>query len=400
MKSILIVTHTMELGGAERALIGLLNSIDYSKYSVDLFLERHFGELLEYIPEEVNLLEENPKYSCMAIPITDVIKKGKLLVAAGRLEGKLRAGRYTKRHKYFTADVSIEYSQKYTVKHMPMISQKRYDLAVSFLTPHYFTAQKVIANKKIAWIHSDYEAFQVDISSELKMWSAFDKIVSISDKVTESFLKSFPTLKEKIVLVENIHPAKFICSQAEEFSADKDMPKVDGELRFLSVGRFSHQKNFDNLPFIAKKMVEDGIKFKWYIIGYGTDGDIINRSIEESGMKDTVIVLGKRANPYPYMKACDFYIQPSRFEGNAVTVNEALILKKKVVVTNYATAESQIKDGVNGVIVPLENEQCANGIEKFIADNNLQNSISDYIKNVDFSHKEEVKKIYAVLEDN
>ena len=129
-----------------------------------------------------------------------------------------------------------------------------------------------------------------------------------------------------------------------------------------------------------------GTEFKWYIIGYGADEELIRKKIAEAGMEDRVILLGKKANPYPYFKACDFYVQPSRYEGNSVTVNEALILGKKVAITNYATAKSQIDDGVNGVIVPLENEKCAEGLKAFIKDTELQKKIEENIKNSDFSN--------------
>ena len=88
MKNILIVSHAMELGGAERALLGMLECIDYSQYKVDLFLLRHQGELLKYLPEEITLLPENSSYCCLAVPIMDVIRKGKLNIAFHRFIGK------------------------------------------------------------------------------------------------------------------------------------------------------------------------------------------------------------------------------------------------------------------------------------------------------------------------
>jgi glycosyltransferase involved in cell wall biosynthesis len=138
---------------------------------------------------------------------------------------------------------------------------------------------------------------------------------------------------------------------------------------------------------------------KWYIIGFGPDENLIRQKIADAGMEDRVILLGKKVNPYPYFKACDFYIQPSRYEGNAVTVNEALILGKKVAITDYATAASQIDNGVNGVIVPLENEKCAAGLADFINNEPLQEKINENIKASDFSHSDGFKKIIEILEN-
>ena len=276
---------------------------------------------------------------------------------------------------------------------MPKISDKEYDLVISFLTPHYFAAEKAKGKKKIAWIHTDYSYIDVDVVSELDMWSEYDRIVSISEKVTEAFLKNFPELADRIVLIKNIHPSELIKKQADEFDASNEMPD-DGYIKFLSVGRYTDAKNFDNVPDICRRL--DNVK--WYIIGYGADEELIRKKIAEAGMEDRVILLGKKANPYPYFKACDFYVQPSRYEGNSVTVNEALILGKKVAITNYATAASQIDDGMNGVIVPLENEKCAAGLKAFIEDTELQKKIEENIKNSDFSNSDEFKKLVEITE--
>ena len=114
-------------------------------------------------------------------------------------------------------------------------------------------------------------------------------------------------------------------------------------------------------------------------------------------MQEHVIILGKKANPYPYIKACDIYVQPSRYEGKSVTVREAQMLYRPVVVTNYPTASSQIKNGDDGVIVPLDNEGCAKGLAEFILDTEKQNHIIEYLKAHDYGNVEEVEKIYSII---
>ena len=224
------------------------------------------------------------------------------------------------------------------------------------------------------------------------MWSAYDKIIAVSESGKEAFVKTFPSLSDRVEVIENIHPAEFIKTQANEFDVTNEMPD-DGYIKFLSVGRYCDAKNFDNVPEICSMLNN----VKWYIIGYGADEEIIKRKIAEFGMQDRVILLGKKTNPYPYFKACDFYIQPSRYEGNAVTVNEALILGKLVAITNYATAKSQINNGVDGVIVPLENKECAEGLMKFLNDKELQKRIIENLKITDFSKSAEIEKIYGLI---
>lgn len=366
MKKILVFSHALELGGAERALLGLLQSFDYSQYEVDLFLMRHEGALMKYIPKQINLLPEIEAYTCLAVPITEVLRKKKIKVLYGRIKGKRKATNYVKKHQLEKDNgVALEYSHKYTCPYIPEINEKEYDLAISFLTPHYFVAQKVKAKKKIAWIHTDYSFVDIDIDSEEKMWNAYDSIVSISDACTEGFCSKFPELRKKIIRMDNIIPEDFVKEQADACDVSNEMPR-DGSIRILSVGRFCNAKNFDNVPDICRRLVEKGLNVKWYLIGFGPDENLIWSKIKEAQMEEHVVILGKKENPYPYMKECDWYIQPSRYEGNCVCVHEAQILEKPVIITNYATAESQLEDGVDGWIVPMENDKCAQCIENIL----------------------------------
>ncbi|MDE6766970.1 MAG: glycosyltransferase, partial [Eubacterium sp.] len=165
------------------------------------------------------------------------------------------------------------------------------------------------------------------------------------------------------------------------------------------IGRFCDAKNFDNVPEIASIIKAKNIDFKWYIIGFGNDELLIKSKIKEFKMEDTVIILGKKDNPYPYIKACDIYVQPSRYEGKAVTVCEALILNKPVVITAYPTANSQIKNDFDGLIVPMDNQNCADALISLIKDKELQNRLIENTKVTDYSSQSEMEKLYELIEE-
>lgn len=399
-KKIFIFSHFMEIGGAEKALLGFLEGIDLQQYDVDLFLLRHEGELMKYIPAGINILPEIEQYMMLARPISDVIKKRHWLMTIGRMIGKYAAKIYGLLHKYSSkSEVEIEYSHKFTRFFMPKICRKtEYDLAISFLTPHYFVAEKVEARKKIAWIHTDYSSIQIDLKSEYKMWIKYDNIISISDMCTHAFVNAFPGLANKIVLVENPLPIDTIKKQSEIII--EDMPrKEDGEIVLLSIGRFCVAKNFDNIPDICRRIRKLGCNVKWYIIGFGAGEELIREKISDSGMGKWVILLGKKENPYPYIKWCDWYVQPSRFEGKAVTVREAQILNKPVIITDYATSKSQLRNGIDGIIVPIDNAACASCIVNAIQDEGLKEFLINNTTAVDYSGRTGIKKIYKLMED-
>lgn len=385
--------HYLELGGAEISLVGLLQALDYSRYDVDLFVYRYQGELMDFIPKKVNLLQEITSYACIESPLSEAICRGQVGVAWGRLKAKWRARIYRPKYPNIPQCAIYQYIAQETEPYLPTLEQHgEYDLAISFLQPHNYVLSKVRAKKKACWIHTDYTKVEFDVDAELPIWSAYDHIVSISPDVTKTFLQVFPSLENKIFEIENILSPLFVKKRAEEMDVQNEMPKDGTVINVLTVGRFHEQKNFDNVPDICHRILENGVNIRWYIIGFGDDS-LIQQKIDESRMKDYVIILGKRTNPYPYMKACDIYAQPSRFEGKSVTVREAQMLCKPVVITDYPTANSQVQDRLDGVIVPMDNEGCAKGIVNFIKDKQLQKDIIDYLRSNDYGNENEVDKI-------
>lgn len=398
---IFIAMHYMEIGGAETALVGLLNALDPARVDVDLFLYDHRGEMMQFIPEWVNLLPQIPKYSVLERPIVELVKRGFWGIAAARMWAKrISKVAYKRSGSKLENNGGLDKMSKCTTPLLPRINQSvTYDLAISFLTPHRIVAEKVKAKKKIAWIHTDYTRVWVDAEDELKVWQKYDYVASISGDVTNTFLQVFPSLAPKIVEIENILSPTFVRKRAELQNVDKEI-RHEGTITLLSVGRFSDAKNYDNVPDICKRLInETKLNIKWYIIGYGGDEALIRQKIKEAGMEEHVILLGKRSNPYPYIKACDIYVQPSRYEGKSVTVREAQMLCKPVVVTNYPTAPSQIRSGIDGVIVPMDNEGCAHGLAEVICDKSLQERIIAHLKTHDYGNESEVEKIYKLINE-
>lgn len=398
---IFIAMHYMEIGGAETALVGLLNALDPARVDVDLFLYDHRGEMMQFIPKWVNLLPQIPKYSVLERPIVELVKRGFWGIAAARMWAKrISKVAYKRSGSKLENNGGLDKMSKCTTPLLPKINQSvTYDLAISFLTPHRIVAEKVKAKKKIAWIHTDYTRVWVDVEDELKVWQKYDYVASISGDVTNTFLQVFPSLAPKIVEIENTLSPTFVRKRAELQNVDKEI-RHEGTITLLSVGRFSDAKNYDNVPDVCKRLInETKLNIKWYIIGYGGDEALIRKKIKEAGMEEHVILLGKRSNPYPYIKACDIYVQPSRYEGKSVTVREAQMLCKPLVVTNYPTAPSQIRSGIDGVIVPMDNEGCAHGLAEVICDKPLQERIIAHLKTHDYGNESEVEKIYTLINE-
>lgn len=393
-KKILVLHFNMELGGAESSLLGLLDTFDYDRYSVDLFLYAHEGGLMSLINPNVNILPEIKEYKALTESIQGNLKQGLFGIGMARIIAKVRSslsrGALHRGHNY------KQYFHKLCVPFLPSIPGE-YDLAISFNDPHYIIGKKVSARVKMSWFHTDASHIDFCDNIEKEMWGMSDYVVNVSQECKEAFDKKHRYLTNHSIVIENILSKSFVTKRSNAFSVEEEMPG-DGSIKLLSIGRFSNPKNFDNVPDICRHILKAGLDIKWYLIGYGGDEPLICQRIAEAGMEDRVIILGKKENPYPYIKACDLYVQPSRYEGKAVTVREAQMLCKPVVITRYATSASQLEDGVDGVIVPMDNEGCAEGIVRLLKDPERMRQLSAACIQRDYTNAEEIHKIYRVME--
>lgn len=394
MKKVLIASYDLEVGGVERSLISMLNNFDYEEYQVDLLLYSHTGDFMNLIPKKVNLLKENSNYKFCRQSIKDLIMQRKIDLSIGRILAYLLAkvkGKNVTEVGYY----QMQLIWKYCVPFLPNL-ETEYDIAISYLWPHDFVAKKVKANKKIAWIHTDYSKIWTDEKIDLDIWNEFNYIVSISGDVTRAFLNKYPSLTEKIILIENITSPNFVKKLAE----DKKQKVIFEKEKFniVSVGRLCYAKGYDNAIKALRELHDEGlIDIKWHIIGYGADEEMLRSLIKEYGLDDSFILHGKKINPYPYMKAADLYVQPSRYEGKAVTVTEAKILGKAVLITNYDTAYSQLEHGVDGYITDNSIAGIVDGIKRFYFNKDLKDKLELTTQKMNYGNQQELEKLYALM---
>ncbi|WP_434794210.1 hypothetical protein TPDSL_09860 [Terrisporobacter petrolearius] len=388
MKDILISSFDLEIGGVERSLISMLDKFDYKNYNVDLMLYSHTGEFMQFLSNnKYNLLPESKYYKTYRMPISEIFRNKQFKIGMKRLKARMKSKG--------NGIAQMQYIWKYTLPYMPKLN-KKYDVAISYLWPHYFVSEKVDADTKIAWIHTDYSKIETNIDMDLEMWNKFDYIVAVSKECKNAFLLKYPSLDKKMIVIENITSPEFIKKQSLE--KEHDFKKEEGIFKLLSVGRFSEAKGFDN-AIKALRIIHDRgyTNVKWYIVGYGGDEALLEHLIKENNLEGKFILLGKRTNPYSYINQCDLYVQPSRYEGKAVTVTEAQILGKAVMITNYVTANSQVINGYDGYITDLSIEGIADGVEKLYKDSKLRGILEKNCTKTDYENKIELKKLYELL---
>lgn len=197
---------------------------------------------------------------------------------------------------------------------------------------------------KNSLIHTDYSELEIDNNIDLAVWKKFDAIASISDACTEAFLSTYPSLHDKIKLIENITSPGFIRKMAEsDIPLDERYPE---SFTLVSVGRLSYVKGFDMAVKALRLLHDKGLThIRWLVVGYGGYEDELKQLIANNHLEESFVLLGKKVNPYPYIKACDLYVQPSRYEGKAVTVTEAKILGKPILITTIQQRAVRLRMG-------------------------------------------------------
>ena len=243
MKKILISSFDLEIGGVERSLINMLNSFNYENYDVDLMLYSHTGDFMNLIPDKVNLLKESNDYRTIRMPISSIFKNHKYRLGIGRLLARRKAKG--------NGIAQMQYMWKYCLPYLPKVD-KKYDVAISFLWPHYCVTEKVDADIKIGWIHTDYTKIDTDVEMDMKMWQKLDYIVSVSEECKNAFLMKYPNINKDILVIENITSPELIrklsCEEVDDFGENKTF-------NILSVGRYTYAKGFDN-AIKALKLLE------------------------------------------------------------------------------------------------------------------------------------------------
>lgn len=389
-KNILFIMNNLNCGGAEKALVSLLQTMDYGKYNVDLLLFKKEGIFLNNIPQDVNLLKEPFGYSYFDMSIKKAIlgciKKFRFDIAINRL----LAGFIFKTEK--SRVICEQKVWKYISRGIKSLN-KKYDVAIGYLekNPIYYCVEKVNADKKIGFIHTDYNKLGMDSDIDMKYFGELDNIVVVSDKSAESLKDVFPMYKEKIKVIYNTILAEDIIKKAfESINFNNDKTKI------VTVGRLDKAKGFEMAIRACKLLIDKGYDIIWYVIGEGTERGKLEELIKENKLEDNFKLLGIKENPYPYIKGCDIYVQTSLFEGRCLSITEAKILQKPIISTNFEAIYDQITNGENGIIVEKNEKAICDGIIKLLDNNDLRYKLEKRLseENINDNNIEELYKLF------
>lgn len=397
-QSVLIIMPYMNCGGVESTLLSMLESFDKKRYEITLLLLEKRGDFIKKIPNEIKVKEieiperEKGVFFGKRKMITEYIQKGEWNRILSFLYYNITTSLTEDREK------NALYFER--ISHTIPILEGEYDLAIDYFGYATFTtfylAEKVTAKKKVSWLHSVLSRFYPQ--SFEKWYKKMDVIFACSKMVKSDFENIFPNIHTVQTFYNIIHP-EIIRIKAEEQGGFDD--KFDG-IRILTVGRICYEKGIDLAINAFQRLIKSGYKIRWYLIGGGSQEEchkfyqMLNTDIE----KNNLCFLGIKENPYVYMKQCDIYVQPSRFEGYCTTTNEARIIGCPIVMTNVSGAEEQIINGSTGYIVDKTGDAIYEGIRQVIDNQDIKMRFIENLKNINISTSEEMEKLYLLLNED
>lgn len=394
MKKLLFMCINMNIGGTEKALINMLNEINSSKYDITLLMLEEYGGFLNQIPSFVKV-----KYVNEYKVIKPLIKEPPKLLVKKLIRNKKYSKGLLILLNYSISKITnnMSYYYKYISKSIKNIEEE-YDLAVAYAGPMdfitYFVLKKIKARKKVQWIHFDITKIGFNKKFAEKNYKKFNKIFVVSEEGKEKLINLIPALNNKVEAFFNIISCKLIENMSKN---EKGFNDSFNGVRILTVGRLSKEKGQDLTINALARLKNEGYNIKWYCIGDGPKKDNYKKIIKSLNIENDYILLGSRLNPYPFMKDCDIYVQPSRHEGYCITLSEARCFDNPIVTTNFTGANEQIKNEVTGLICDISEEGIYKSLKRLLDDKELYNNIKINLSKEIVDSTNEISKLDKVL---
>ncbi|MCF6168483.1 glycosyltransferase [Lutibacter sp.] len=375
MKKIVFVIESLSLGGAEKSLVTLLQNLDYSQYNVDLITFKKKGFFREFVPKEVNCI-------ILTIPKLSLIDRVRYLITRKLISNQHNA-------QLFWSIIQNKFKKVHN----------NYDIAIAYNQGlvTYFVNKYIFANKKYAWLNTDYKKAGYNIAFDYPIYKNLDGVIAVSTETKMRLDEELNKINKKmpIEIIKDITDQKIIQQQA---GYQQKVKFNKNKLNLVSVGRLVSSKGFKLAIEACKILLDKGYPIQWYIVGEGSERENLEKSILRNKLEGCFFLIGADSNPYTYMKKALIYVQTSLFEGLGLTVVEASYLYKPIVSTNFPTIHGIIKDGKTGLVAEMNAESIAIQIERLILDETLRNKLTYNLSKQKNKEKEKsLDKIYTLF---
>ena len=391
---ILFAIPTLSIGGAEKVFTNMLFQLDLAKFDVTVYVYEKTGPLETLLPKEnIRVIHRNHyKNDLYYRPFLNTLFDGQVSFSDKLFKCKTAI---------VNNIISREYSYNKFVKRFSDLPYTSYDAAIAYtdLTPDMsnFVLHKINSGNKIIWVHNDFNpTFLNYIDDRLfeKSFGGFNSIACVSSGAANSLSKRFPSIDKKIRVINNFLDIEEIRSKALKnisYKFDK------GVLNLISVGRIDmHTKGYDRIISIASRLKKEGYQFKWHIVGNGPDMDALKNLSNSYEVDDIFIFHGSQLNPYPFIKAADVLILPSRFEAYPTVVLEAHTLGTPCLVARNSGTEDQFKK-ITELVVDNTDFAIYDGLKRLLSDKELQQKMKKQVQTYIYDNEIIKQKVYELF---
>lgn len=387
-KKIIFVTQALWIGGIETALVNLINKLDYSKYEVTCLITQNYLDMAERLTKSCRLIVAD-RHSLVTFTkpykfkkLYDILEEPQgatsfrfliwriLNILFKALENHLYSGYIKEQLKGENFDTAIIYSDRIAEIAVKAINAKK------FLMFYHHGAMRKEYHDRYGYKKSK-------------------KIIAVSDNIAQQLKVYRKKYAKKIITVNNVIDIDSIIEKSKEPIEEELFS--ENNFNIVSCGRLSPVKGLHFAVEAVAKLVEEGCAdINWYIVGGGPIEEDIKKQIATHKMEEHIFMLGMKNNPYPYIKKCDLFIQPSLFEGYSLSIMEAKILGTPILATN-AAAGNQIDNCVDGFLCDTNTEDVYENLLRLYKNRKELENCKTALINCDFENIN--KNIISQLEE-
>ncbi|CAM3278279.1 glycosyltransferase [Empedobacter falsenii] len=348
---VLFRLRSLEMGGVPRVVLDLLRNLPKDKFEFTLMLNLYQGELVKEIPADLKVI---------------VVEKGKEQMSSNSFVQKMQLIWRRLKLEVYDRFPSILYALKVPEK---------YDIEVS---PGYAEFDMVLNSpdknsRKIGWFHTDvgYDKDQKRVLSRIEKMKHFDFMIFGSKQTRQVIDDLYQVKYPKSTVIYNVIKVDEVLKKAElfEHSYETTLPV------FSSMGRLHHRKGYHTLMKVHKRLLEDGFHHKIAVIGGGNEMENLKNQQKELAVENSFLLLDSQTNPYPYIKASDYFILPTQSESYPLVIGEVMCMRKPIISTNVGGIAEMIEDGVDGVLIQYDEDEMYQAMKSFLTNPELVNKI-------------------------
>lgn len=339
---VIIVIDKLNTGGVTSSLLNFLNYLK-SKCECSLLVFNEESELIKRIPREVKIIKHEKVLNILGLTQSETKDKNLVLYvfrACLVILSKVFSGYIARKILFCLIKKSSEYDLAISYTH---------DVNWKSLTTgcNQFVSDVVVAKRKAAYVHCDYQRYGGYNHNMIKSYEKFDNIICVSEGCKNSFNSCFPSLSHKTIVIENFINIEDIQKKSKDISHSLNINKVI----FITVCRLSEEKGLDRCISAFKKLKNEGYyNFKWIIVGDGPCMLYLTRLTESSGLYNDIKFVGAKSNPYQLMMEADFFLLPSHHEAAPMVFGESRVLRLPVITTNTISATELIENRNMGIV--------------------------------------------------